>query len=76
VATKFPDSGFGSAYINVTVTSGGGKHVEKVAISRSGDRVVGKREGEPLLYELEATLVDEMEKSADAIKPPASAPAK
>jgi hypothetical protein len=72
VATKFPDSGFGSAYINVTVTSGGGKHVEKIAISRSGDRVVGKREGDSLLYELDPTLVDEVEKSADAIKPPTS----
>ena len=71
VATKFPDSGFGSPSVNVTVTSGGGKHVEKIAIARSGERVIAKREGEPLLYELEPTLVDEMEKSADAIKPPA-----
>lgn len=71
VATKFPDSGFASPSINVTVTSGGGKHIEKVAISRNGDRVIGRREGEPLLYELEPTLVDEMQKSAEAIKPAA-----
>jgi len=69
VATKFPDSGFASPSITVTVTSGGGKHVEKISISKSGDRVIGRREGEPLLYELDPTLVGEMETSAAAIKP-------
>jgi hypothetical protein len=72
VATSFPQSGFGAASINVTVTSGGGKHVEKVAISKNGTRAIGKREGEPLLYELEPTLVDEVEMSAEAIKPVAT----
>ena len=51
------------------MTSGGGKHVEKVSISKTGDRAIGKREGEPLLYELEPTLVNEMEQSAQALKP-------
>ena len=69
VATKFPEAGFASPSITVTVTSGGGKHLEKVSISKNGDRAVGKREGEPLLYELDPTLVGEVETSAAAIKP-------
>jgi Domain of unknown function (DUF4340) len=72
VATKFPDSGFVSPSITVTVTSGGGKHVEKVSISKNGTRAIGKREGDPTLYELDSTLVGEMEKSAAAMKPIAS----
>ena len=72
VATKFPDSGFASPSITVTVTSGGGKHVEKISISKNGDRAIGKREGEPLLYELDPTLVSEMETSAAAVKPVAA----
>ena len=73
MATKFPDSGFASPSITVTVTSGGGKHVEKISISKIGNRAIGKREGEPLLYELDPTLVNEMETSAAAIKPVAAA---
>jgi hypothetical protein len=69
VATKFPDSGFASPSITVTVTSGGGKHVEKISISKGGNRSIGRREGEALLYELDPTLVGEMETSAAAIKP-------
>ncbi len=73
VATQFPDSGFASPTITVTVTSGGGKHIEKVSISKNGDRAVGKRDDAPLLYELDPTLVGEVESSAAAVKP---APAK
>ena len=72
VATKFPDSGFAAPSITVTVTSGGGKHIEKVSISKNGNRVVGNRDGDSLLYELDPTLVGEMETSAAAIKPVAA----
>jgi len=72
VATKFPDSGFASPTITITVTPGGGKHVETVAISKTGDHDVAKRQGEPLLYQLDPTVVDDMEKSAEAVKPTAS----
>ena len=54
------------------MTSGGGKHVEKISISKNANSAIGKREGEPLLYELDPTLVGEMETSAAAIKPVAT----
>src|SRR5205823_4556222 len=51
-ATKFPDSGFTTPSIEITVTSDTGKRVEKVQIAKNGDNYVAKRENEPALYEL------------------------
>jgi len=70
-ASKFVDSGFGSAQIDLTVTSNDGKRVEKVLIAKSGDKYVAKREGEPSLYELDVKPVEDLQKSAADVKPAA-----
>ena len=77
-ATKFPDNGFSSPSIDVTVTSNEGKRVEKVSIAKSGDRYIAKRENEPSLYELEPASVGELQKSASEVKaaPEPTKPAK
>ncbi len=74
-ATKFVESGFANPTIDLTVTSDDGKRVEKVSIAKSGDSYIAKRENEPTLYQVDASAVDDLQKSADNIKP-AAAPAK
>ena len=73
-AVKFPEAGFASPLIDLTVTSDGGKRVEKVLLSKNGDNYEAKRENEPALYELNASSVSELQKSAAGLKP-APAPA-
>jgi hypothetical protein len=68
-AGKFVDSGFTNAAIDVTVTSTDGKRVEKVLISKSGDKYVAKRENEPSLYELESKTVTDLATAANDVKP-------
>jgi uncharacterized protein DUF4340 len=67
-AMKFVTSGFSSVATELTVTSNGGKRVEKVLVSKSGDHLVAKREGEPLLYQLDGKGLDDLQKAADAIQ--------
>lgn len=75
-ATKFPDSGFTTSSIELTVTSDTGKRVEKVLIAKNGDRYIAKRENEPALYELNASAITDMQKAAaDVKRAPASTPA-
>ena len=77
-ATKFPDSGFTSPDIEVSVTSNDGKRVEKVLISKSGDNYIARREAEPALYQLDSSSITDLQKFAAALKPvpPAPAPSK
>lgn len=75
-ATKFPDSGFTTSTLDVTVTSDTGKRVEKVLIAKNGDRYIAKRENEPALYEVSASAITDLQKAAADVKPaPAPAPA-
>jgi hypothetical protein len=77
-ASEFPDSGFSTPVLDLTVTSNDGKRVEKVLISKAGDQYLAKRENEPALYELPATAVGDLQKSAADVKPadePKPAPA-
>ncbi len=67
--TKFATAGFTTANVTLTVTSGDGKHMEKVLISKNGSGYVAKRENEPLLYELDAKTVDDLQKSAEGMNP-------
>ena len=75
-ASKFVDSGFTTASMDITVTSNEGKRVEKVLISKSGSDSVAKRENEASLYGLDAKTVDELSKAASDVKeaqpPPAA----
>jgi Domain of unknown function (DUF4340) len=68
-ANKLVDSGFTSPSMEITVTSGSGKKVEKVSIAKSGNDCIAKRDGDPTLYQLDANTVDSLQKSADGIKP-------
>lgn len=68
-ASKFPDSGFTTPVMDLTVTSDSGKRIEKVFMSKNADRYVAKRENEPTLYELAASTVTDLQNSAAAVKP-------
>jgi hypothetical protein len=68
-ASKFVDTGFAAPVIKLTVTSDAGKRVEKVMLSKNGEKYVTKRENEPALYELNASAVTELQKSAADLKP-------
>jgi hypothetical protein len=70
-ASKFLDSGFSAALIDLTVTSNNGKLVEKVAISQAGDHYVAKRANDPTLYQVDSKAVEDLEKAADGVKPAA-----
>ncbi len=71
-ASKFVESGFGSPSVEATVTSQDGKRVEKVLISKSGSGYIAKRENEPSLYQLDASVVEDLQKAAEDIKPAAT----
>jgi hypothetical protein len=73
-ATSFPATPFGSSVMDIVVSSNNGKRVEKVAFARSGANYVARRENEPVLYEVAAGAVDEIQKAAADVKP-AQAPA-
>jgi len=68
-ADKFPDSGFTTPAIEITVTSQDDKRVEKVALAKVGDTYIAKRENEPELYQLATGPVDALQKAAADLKP-------
>jgi uncharacterized protein DUF4340 len=68
-ASKFVDSGFGTATLELTATSNGGKNVEKVLISKDGDHYVAKRDGEPALYQLDPVVISGLQLAAQDLKP-------
>src|SRR6266478_1956050 len=75
-ASKFMETGFAASILQVSVTSDGGKRVDKVMISKNGDNYLAKRENEPALYELSALAISELQKSAADLKPAPSPPSK
>jgi hypothetical protein len=68
-APKFVTAGFSNPTLNLTVTSRDGSRIEKVQFVKSGDNYLAKREDGSLLYELDATAVEDLLKSADDMKP-------
>jgi hypothetical protein len=68
-ASKFADTGFTTSVIELTTASNGGKNLEKVLISKNGDRYIAKRDNEPALYELDASAVTSLQKAAADLKP-------
>jgi hypothetical protein len=74
-ANKFPDSGFSNPEMQIVVSSEEGKRVERVSVAKNGDSYIAKREDEPVLYEVPATSITELQKSAADLKP-AAAPKK
>lgn len=68
-ASKFLDSGFGTFFMDVTVTSKEGKRTEKILLSKnSNNNYVAKRENEPDLYEVDAKTVEGLQKSTANVK--------
>ena len=74
-AEKFVDSGFTTPEIEATVTSGDGKRVESLTISKSGLNYIAKRNGDSTLYQLATQSGDELQKALNDLRP-ASAPSK
>lgn len=72
-AAKFTDSGFGNPDIKATVISNDGKRTEDIAISKSGDHYLAKREDDPTLYQIDASTIDDLLKRAEEVKPVAAA---
>lgn len=70
-ASKFVDSGFTTPAMELTAISNKGKTVEKIFISKNGDRYIAKREDGPALYEISPNDVTSMEKAAADMKPAA-----
>jgi hypothetical protein len=70
-ASGFAEAGLAASVLDLTVTSDGGKRVEKVMLSKNGEKYLAKRENEPALYELNASAVAELQKSAADLKPAA-----
>lgn len=63
--------------LELTVTSDSGKRVEKVSVSKVGDRFLATRAAEPTVYELDGKAVEELQRAAADVKePPPPAPAK
>jgi hypothetical protein len=72
-ASKFVDAGGGQPVFEANVISNQGKRNEKVTISRNHDQYFAQREGDPGIYQLDASAVDDLEKAARDVKeaPPA-----
>jgi hypothetical protein len=73
-AAKFPDSGFASPAIQITITSNDTKTIERVSVAKFGDSYTAKRENESELYEIPAASITDIEQAAANLKP-ASPPA-
>src|SRR6202035_4499230 len=67
-ATKFPETGFTTPVVTLTVVSNGGKRTEKVESAASGASFIARREGEPSLYELDANAVKDLRQAAGDVR--------
>ncbi len=67
-STKFLDNSPGGVVLGATVTSGEGKRVEKVLISKQGNSYSGKRDNEAAAYEIDSKVVEELMKAAADVK--------
>jgi hypothetical protein len=67
-ATKFAEKGGGEPIFQAGVVSNSGKRTEKVAISKQADKYFAQREGEPSIYELDAKVVEDLQKAAADVK--------
>jgi len=67
-ATKFVEQGGGPPVFEAAVTSNSGKRNERVTVSKQGDKYFAQRDGEPSIYELEASAVGDLEKAASGVK--------
>ena len=74
-ATKFVETGFGVAQVEIAVTSMDGKRTERVMIAPGiGGKFIAKREGEAAMYEIDGSTVAELRGVAADAKEEASKP--
>jgi len=67
-ATKFAEKGGGEPVVVASVVSNSGKRNEKVSISKQGTQYFAQRDGEPSIYELDAKVVEDLQKAAADVK--------
>ena len=67
-ATKFAEKGGGEPVMVASVVSNSGKRNEKVSISKQGTQYFAQRDGEPSIYELDAKVVEDLQKAASDVK--------
>jgi|SRR5579871_363340 len=75
-ATKFEETDGGEPVFEATVTSNMGKRVEKITITKLGDKYFAKRGDDPSIYGLDGKAVEDLQKAAADVKeaaPPAPA---
>ncbi len=73
-AARFADKGYSTPSIELTVTSSDGRRVEKVALSKTGNDWFAMRENDSTIYQLNANVVDDLQKAIASVKE--AAPAK
>ncbi len=77
--SKFVESGFTTAQVELTVISNDGKRTERVQLSpvKSGD-FIARRDGEKSLYQVDAGVMQDLRTAASGVKeaPPPAAPDK
>jgi hypothetical protein len=69
-ALSFPASGFGEPVFEAKAVSADGSRIEKIQVSKSGDKYIARRENEPALYELKGLDVDRLQSIASDVKEP------
>jgi hypothetical protein len=67
-AASFPEKPFSAPAMELTVTSADGKRVEKAALAKAGNDWLARRENEPTVYQLDAKVVEELQKALAAVK--------
>jgi Domain of unknown function (DUF4340) len=67
-ATKFAEKGGGEPVLAASVVSNSGKRNEKVSISKQGTQYFAQRDGEPSIYEVDAKVVEDLQKAASEVK--------
>jgi hypothetical protein len=72
-ATKFPESGFTTPTLEITVVSDSGKRTEKVQIAPSGSDYLVKRDGDTALYQVDASAIKDIRTAAGDVKEAAPA---
>jgi hypothetical protein len=68
-ATKFAATGFTTPDLTISVTTNGGKDVEKVSIAKSKDGYLAQRLNDSSLYILDPSSIDDFRKALTEIKP-------
>ncbi|MBM3774283.1 MAG: DUF4340 domain-containing protein [Acidobacteria bacterium] len=66
---QFLETAGGAPLFEIAVTSNNDKRVEKVMVSKAGDRYSARRENEPAIYQIDGKAVEELEKAIGDVKP-------